>query len=344
MDNIGSSCHIASALRCLLSLRCVASRLGPPRGRKGTPGEARWTAALSGLLDGLTRQESAPEERERASGRADAVRYFRAVSSELGTHRTMEDAHETLGAILELSGLEDLFRGSVVSRVICDLCGSSTRSEEPFTFLASSDSGGTGDALPGICRALGDETVAAYRCDSCRSGGGSCTVSRRIGDFPAALAVRCAWPERVAATSAPLAVDLSRCAARSGSGDGGWDCPGSGAWDVAGGPERAGGRALFDTLRGALFDSRSGDRRCVYRMRSALVYQAGHYRAIGLSGDGAAAVVHDDGKSFGATSLYLGGAGEALSVPSRAGHLHTAVYESAPARRDASALGFRVRV
>ena len=68
-------------------------------------------------------------------------------------------------------------------------------------------------------------------------------------------------------------------------------------------------------------------------MRSALVYQAAHYRAVVISGDGAVAVVHDDGKTFEATRHYLpcesgpGGTCESLSVKSRMGHLHTAVYE-----------------
>jgi hypothetical protein len=71
-------------------------------------------------------------------------------------------------------------------------------------------------------------------------------------------------------------------------------------------------------------------------MRSALLYRSAHYRAVSLSGDGSAAVVHDDGTSFEATSQLLvpgkSGASEALTVRTRAGHLHTAVYEG---------LGFR---
>ena len=312
MDNIGSSCHIASALRCILSVRCVASRL-----RRFAAGEhsasapacsppaAWWKGVLSALLDALAREERAQEGPERESARADAASCFRAIASGLGTDRTLEDAHETMGAILERSGLEDLFTGSAVTVVRCDNCGAATRSEEPFAFLTSSDAGGTGDALPGICKALGDDAVAGYSCGACRSPRGSCTVSRRIGDFPEALAVRCSWPSPSPrdSSSAPLALDLSLCAAKRGT--------------ASGGPGGPGGPAS----------------RVVYRMRSALVYQAAHYRAVAVSGDGTSAVVHDDGRSRVATPRYLApgpsGACESLTVNRRSGQLHTAVYEKA---------------
>jgi hypothetical protein len=333
MDNIGSSCHIASALRCLLSVRCVASRLrrlgarpdrcaadeawrttgtGPTEKQRESAPAAWWTGVLSGLLDALSREERDREGPDRESARADAARCFRAIASGLGTDRTLEDAHETMGAILERSGLEDLFTGSAVTEVRCEHCGAATRSEEPFTFLTSSDAGGTGDALPGICKALGDDAVAGYSCGACRAPRGSCTVSRRIGDFPAALALRCSWPSPRDSSSAPLALDLSLCAAKRGAVSGG-----------SGGSKGSGGSG----------GSKGSPARVVYRMRSALVYQAAHYRAVAVSGDGTLAVVHDDGRSLVATPRYLApgpsGACETLTVNRRSGQLHTAVYEKA---------------
>ena len=289
MDNVGGhSCHAAAAVRCLLSLGCV--RRDVAQASAGAPPARRALArVLLGAGDGLGPGASPADAR---AGFAELLRLLGAGGP--------ADAHETLAAVCGAAGLDRRFEGEALARTACGACGNATTAREPFSFLVSAGAAG-GDLSRGLGDAFRDETVAGYDCDACGARGGACRVSRRVSAFPEALAVRCMWAGAPGSTSAPLAVDLSGCAAFPAA-------------------DPAAAAPATSLLRSAVLHSGSAG--------------SGHYRAVCVGPwggpGGPAATLHDDGDSRPAPpgTVEADGLGRprALRVPGA--QLHTAVYEA----------------
>ena len=308
MDNVGGvSCHAAAALRCLFSVECVAGAL---QGTPASEGMPETLARLQRLLE-------AHDETGKESSRAGATKEFRRVLRRLSIRgasdaaalrplRQQEDAHETLGTLLEMSGLEKLFEGSEVSGIRCNACGAARQVPDSFTFLTAVDPGElSGDVCSGLSEAFREETVEGYDCGRCGAARGSCSVTRSIRDLPKALVVRCIWPGEPASTGAPMSMDISACCQPARRG-----------WGIVGGRFR-------------------GPRAVRYLLRSALMHvgtaSSGHYTALTLWRRGKLRpVLHDDGESREAPDGTVisdeAGRPERIAVPGC--RLHTALYES----------------
>ena len=347
LANLGHSCHLASALRCLFSLRRFSQIMSKPCSYSAADGSrtpdgptGRWMLLLSTLWRAM--------RTDGPSAAGDVMLLFKAIAGDLLEYPNQappsrgeraarmptivreEDAHETMGTILEAAGLDKLVEGASSAKLVCERCGAVKRVKDRFTFLTSVSGrsssgllvpgpagGAHGDLSDGVGASLGRETVRGYDCDACSSlvaPPASCSVRRRVTRFPDVLVVRCVWTEELGSTAAPMFLDVSGLA--------------GGKSEAASGP--AGGN--------------SGRGR--YVLRSALIHtgtpETGHYKAVdvartettsprgGLHETRVRVTIHDDDKSIPAPPDWIARDSLERPVAVRAPgtQLHSAIYES----------------
>lgn len=359
LANLGQSCHLASALRCLFSLRRFSQIVSKPCSYSVADGlrpSGRWMLLLSTLWRAM--RTNGP------SAAGDVMLLFKAIAGDLVEHPSMaprsrgeraarmptiarqEDAHETMGVLLEAAGLVKLVEGASATKIVCDRCGAVKRLKDRFTFLtsvagrsASGTAGSSfGDLTDGVGASLGRETVRGYDCDTCSgllAPPASCSVKRRVTRFPDVLVVRCVWTEALSATVAPMFLDVSSLGRQGSSAS-------SGSSVSAGSSASAGSSGSVGSA--GCVSSAGGPGR--YVLRSALIHtgtpEAGHYKAVevarsettsprgGLHETRIRVTIHDDDNSSPAPPDWIARDSlerpVAVRVPGT--QLHSAIYES----------------